>query len=142
MSETEKIKDLKRPMFTSHKQDWRTPRALFQALDAEFSFNFDPCPVKQTFDGLAVAWKSRSFCNPPYSDIGKWIEKAWHEATLGKTVVLLVPARTDTIWWHEYCMRAREIRFIKGRLRFNDGKGKATFPSAIVIFQQHKKEAV
>lgn len=80
-----------------------------------------------------------TFCNPPYGrEIGKWTRKAMKEAKLGKTVVLLVPSRTDTVWWHQIMdfMEARdEIRFIKGRLKFGDAKNSAPFPSAVIVFR-------
>lgn len=126
-------------LFTSLRQDWRTPKAFYQSLDAEFNFTFDPCPKLPSFDGLSCEWGERSFCNPPYKDLKKWIPKAFLEAKKGKIVVLLVPARTDTIWWHEYCLKAQEIRFIKGRLSFDDDGGRATFPSAIIIFRNQNE---
>lgn len=89
------------------------------------------------WDGLYINWGSRTFCNPPYSQIKYWIRKAWEESQLGKTVVLLIPSRTDTRWWHEYVMKG-EIRFIRGRLRFGSAKFNAPFPSAIVIFKGAK----
>lgn len=132
----------RKAVFTSHRQDWRTSRALYQALDAEFGFDFDPCPANPDFDGLAVPWGSVNFCNPPYSEVRQWVAKAAQEAAQGKVVVLLIPARTDTIWWHEHIMRADEIRFIKGRLRFGDGPGRATFPSAIVVWRGGERISV
>lgn len=122
--------------FSSLRQNWRTPKALYQGLDAEFGFDFDPCPVNPKFDGLNVEWHQCNFVNPPYGrQIGKWIDKGWKEYQKGKTVVFLIPSRTDTKWWHQYCMKATEIRFIKGRLHFDDQKSPAPFPSAIVIFK-------
>jgi site-specific DNA-methyltransferase (adenine-specific) len=79
-------------------------------------------------------WNSPCFVNPPYSEILPWMEKAALEARAGKTVVLLVPARTDTRWWHEFAMKAKEIRFIRGRLKFGNAKTGAPFPSAVVVF--------
>lgn len=122
--------------FSSLRSDWRTPKALYQGLDAEFHFDFDPCPANPKFDGLKVGWQQSNFVNPPYGrDIGRWFAKAWEEYQKGKTVVFLVPSRTDTKWWHQYCMKATEIRFIKGRLYFDDGDGRAPFPSAIIVFK-------
>jgi site-specific DNA-methyltransferase (adenine-specific) len=73
--------------------------------------------------------------NPPYGrEIGKWMKKAVEEWKRGNTVVCLVPARTDTAWWHDYAIKG-EIRFIRGRLKFGGGKSSAPFPSAIVIFR-------
>lgn len=80
-------------------------------------------------------WLSPCFVNPPYSEIGPWMEKAVLEHTAGKIVVMLVPSRTDTRWWHNHAMLASEIRFVKGRLKFGGAKHNAPFPSAIVIFR-------
>lgn len=123
---------------TSLSPHWGTPKALYDQLNQEFNFNFDPCPLNcLDFDGLSCEWGSSTFCNPPYGrEITKWIEKAYNESLiLGKTVVLLIPARTDTKWWHNYIMKAYEIRFIKGRLKFGDAKNNAPFPSVVVIFK-------
>lgn len=134
--------------FMSQRGNWKTPKVLFQALYAEFHFDCDPCPPENRKDqliycadmfrkdGLKMEWGKTSYCNPPYGrEITQWIAKAYKEAKKGKTVVLLVPSRTDTAWWHDYCMKADEIRFIKGRLHFDDGPTGAPFPSAIVIFR-------
>src|SRR5687767_3777162 len=130
---------LNRGLFTSQRGDWKTPRALYQALDAEFRFDFDPCPAKPKINGLERGWGNVSFVNPPYGkEVGKWIQKGYEENLKGKTVVFLEPSRTDTRWWHNYIMRADEIRFIKGRLRFDDQKNSAPFPSAIVVFKCKK----
>lgn len=127
--------------FMSERGDWRTPKVLYQALDAEFGFDCDPCPPESTCDGLSREWGQVNFVNPPYGrQIGRWIAKAYSEAAKGKVVVLLVPSRTDTSWWHDYCMKADEIRFLRGRLRFDDGPTNAPFPSAIVIFKQGNKD--
>ena len=125
-------------LFTSMRGDWKTPKAVYQTLDAEFGFDFDPCPVKPTFDGLNIEWGGVScFVNPPYgTEIGKWIKKGYEQYLKGKTVVFLIPSRTDTRWWHDYVMKAKEIRFIKGRLKFDDQKNSAPFPSAIVIYEK------
>lgn len=127
--------------FSSARMDWQTPTAVYDALDAEFGFTHDPCPVVDEYgpfwrmDGLSSEWGQVSFCNPPYgTEIGKWVKKAWQEWKQGRTVVLLIPSRTDTQWWHRYVMEATEIRFIEGRLRFGDAINPAPFPSAIVVF--------
>lgn len=122
-------------LFSSQSDRWNTPHSLYQALNAEFNFDYDPCPPKPDFDGLVIEWKTTNFVNPPYSQISKWIEKGYTEHLKGKTVVFLIPSRTDTKWWHEYCMKAKEIRFIKGRLKFGGSKNSAPFPSCIVIFE-------
>jgi hypothetical protein len=127
---------MKNVHFSSQKMDWKTPKAVYQILDAEFSFNHDPCPPKYKVDGLKSEWEGSNYVNPPYGrELPKWIEKGFSEWKKGKTVVFLVPSRTDTRWWHDYCMKATEIRFIKGRLKFDDQKNSAPFPSAIVIFE-------
>jgi hypothetical protein len=123
--------------FSSERQNWKTPKAFYQALDAEFSFDFDPCPPRAGFDGLSVEWGMINYVNPPYEDCAKWCQKAYEESLKGKTIVLLIPSRTDTRYWHDYVMRANEIRFIKGRLKFDDQKYNAPFPSAIIVFKPH-----
>jgi site-specific DNA-methyltransferase (adenine-specific) len=116
--------------------DWRTPEALYQRLNAEFCFDFDPCPPDPGFDGLAVEWGRSNFVNPPYGrQLPKWIAKAHHEAGKGNTVVLLIPSRTDTRWWHDHVMTAHEIRYIKGRLTFQGAKHPAPFPSCVVVWR-------
>jgi site-specific DNA-methyltransferase (adenine-specific) len=121
-----------RTLFSSASIHWRTPAAIYKELDAEFHFTFDPCPINGD-GGLERSWKRRRvFCNPPYGRaIASWLAKA-REARLA---VFLLPARTDTIWWHEHALKADEIRFIQGRLRFNEGKGRATFPSVILVYR-------
>jgi phage N-6-adenine-methyltransferase len=129
--------------YLSQTDLWSTPQATFNELHAEFDFNLDPCATpenakcpmyftKET-DGLKQNWRGfRVFMNPPYGrEIGKWMRKACESDTL---VVCLVPARTDTQWWHDYAMKG-EIRFIKGRLKFGGANNSAPFPSAIVIFK-------
>jgi site-specific DNA-methyltransferase (adenine-specific) len=94
-------------------------------------------PPLHDFNGLDVEWRERNFVNPPYGrEIGKWLKKGFEEANKGKLVVFLIPSRTDTAWWHDFVMKAKEIRFIKGRLRFDNQKGSAPFPSCVVIFKQ------
>jgi len=122
--------------FSSQCLDWQTPKAVYDELNKEFMFDFDPCPPNPTFDGLIIPWKYSNFVNPPYGrEISKWLKKGYEESLLGKTVVFLIASRTDTRWWHNYCMKAKEIRFIKGRLKFGDAVNSAPFPSAIVIFR-------
>lgn len=126
---------------------WATPQKLFDELDGEFGFDLDPCAVPENAkcgayfgpedDGLAQNWGGRKvFCNPPYSDIKRWVAKCYEESRKpGTVVVMLIPARTDTSYFHEYIYGKAEIRFIRGRLKFNDGKGSAPFPSMIVIYK-------
>ena len=123
--------------FSSQTDRWFTPRWLYDNLDAEFHFDFDPAlktKVNWATDGLSVDWGKATFCNPPYSDIDRWVTKAYREHLKEKTVVLLIPSRTDTRWWHDYIMRAAEVRFIKGRITFEGAKAGAPFPSCIVVF--------
>lgn len=124
--------------YSSQRLDWKTPKAVYQTLNAEFSFDHDPCPPNYKIDGLVSDWGGSNFVNPPYGrELPKWIEKGFKEAQKGKIVVFLIPSRTDTRWWHEFCMKATEIRFIKGRLKFDDQKNSAPFPSAIVVFKSN-----
>lgn len=123
---------------TSIRQDWRTPKAFYQALNAEFNFVYDPCPSNHKNDGLFLDWDGPAFINPPFKGIEKWVKKAYEESQLGKIMVMLIPSRTDTRWWHDYCMKADEIRFIKGRLQYGDCKKQAPFPSCIIVFMGKK----
>lgn len=121
--------------FSSGNDDWATPEDVYDGLHAEFDFNFDPCPLHSEFDGLLAEWGVRNFCNPPYSKLKSWVEKAFRESMKGKLVVMLIPSRTDTIAWHRYVLPwAKEIRFLKGRLRFGSSAGRAPFPSCVVVF--------
>jgi site-specific DNA-methyltransferase (adenine-specific) len=138
-------------LFSSGNDSWSTPLHIFEDLDSEFNFDFDPCPLNtnpkltgtlfdtdeepKPFDGLIADWGESNFVNPPYSNISAWMEKAYTEHKKGKTIVMLVPARTDTRWFHKYCLpEAKEIRFCKGRLKFGFSKNSAPFPSMIIIF--------
>ena len=133
-------------LFTSKKQDWETPQDFYDNLDDEFHFTLDPCAshdnakcekyYTEEDDGLTKSWEGETvFMNPPYGRvIGHWMKKAREESLKSNTrVVCLVPARTDTRWFHDNCMDA-ELRFIKGRIRFS-GKDPAPFPSMIVVFR-------
>lgn len=126
---------LNRGLFTSASQDWKTPDDLYRDLDNEFHFNDDPCPLDFMTDGLSRSWGTSTYCNPPYNQISKWVEKAHQESLLGKTVVMLLPSRTDNQWFHNCLKWAAEIRFIRGRLHFNGSKINAPFPSVIIIFK-------
>lgn len=124
--------------------NWRTPPELYRRLDEEFHFDFDPCPYPRPagFDGLNCFWKNSNFVNPPYGakNIPKWVKKGVLEAKLGKLSVFLLPASTDDRWFHEWVLPfAREIRFIRGRLKFLDpehggNRQGAIFASMIVVF--------
>lgn len=133
-------------LMTSNSDEWATPIKFYQELNSEFQFTLDPCATIENHkcdmfytkesNGLEHSWKGyRVFCNPPYGkEISKWVEKAYRENLLNKTfVVMLLPARTDTKWFHNFIYKKHEIRFIKGRLKFNDGKQSAPFPSMLVI---------
>jgi hypothetical protein len=125
---------MNRVHFTSERQNWKTPKAFYSELDKEFHFADDPCPTNPRENGLLRAWKSPAFVNPPYNNIKEWVKKGYEESLKGVESIFLIPSRTDTKWWHEFCMRAKEIRFIKGRLHFDDQKNPAPFPSCLVIF--------
>jgi phage N-6-adenine-methyltransferase len=134
------------PLFGSKSDEWPTPQYLFDALNSEFGFTLDACATSanakcakfftKAEDGLAQDWSGETlFMNPPYGrNIGRWVEKAYLTSCQGSTVVCLLPARTDTRWWHRFVMKG-EIRFLRGRLRFQGGKHAAPFPSAIVVFR-------
>jgi phage N-6-adenine-methyltransferase len=141
--------------FSSRNHDWRTPRALFDALDAEFTFTLDAAAsadnalcdeyITEAQDALSQPWTGVAWCNPPYGDgIGKWVAKGLAESrSTAEVVVMLVPARTETAWWHESAMRADEIRLIRGRVSFGGGSQEnpeshnAPFPSCLLIFRRH-----
>lgn len=134
-------------MFSSKTDLWETPQAFFDCLNSEFNFDIDVCATSEnakcnTFftkeqDGLTQPWRGVCWCNPPYGrEIGKWVQKAYFSSKDdGATVVMLLPARTDTKWFHEYIYHQSEIRFIKGRLKFGDSANSAPFPSMVVIFR-------
>ena len=128
---------INKALFSSASDNWSTPKDVYVTLNDEFNFDFDPCPLEQWpyIDGLKVEWGERNFVNPPYSKIKYWCKKAYEEWQKGKTVVMLIPSRTDTKYWHDYIMKATEIRFIKGRLKFGKAKNSAPFPSAIIVFK-------
>jgi DNA N-6-adenine-methyltransferase (Dam) len=121
--------------FSSASTEWATPEAVYQGLHAEFDFTLDPCPLGGTVDGTSpdVQWAGRRvFCNPPY---GPGIRPFLDRALEADIAVFLLPARTDTKWFHEVVLpHAQEIRFLRGRLKFGQAKNSAPFPSMIVIF--------
>ena len=128
-------------LMTSLSPHWATPKWLYDELDNEFNFDFDPCPLGGGIDGLSILWGRRNYINPPYGrTIGLWIKRAYEDSLSGGLDVMLLPARTDTKWFHLYCMKAHEIRWIKGRLKFGDAKNSAPFPSMIVIFLPSTQE--
>lgn len=143
---------------TSLDDTWTTPRDLFDKLNAEFNFGLDAAALQSSTlvpdnwygpdhpdpaarDALRIDWNHNSrgkpiWLNPPYGrTIKDWMRKASEVAAGGGTVVCLVPARTDTNWWHDYCINAHEIRYIRGRLKFGNQNNSAPFPSAIVIMK-------
>jgi site-specific DNA-methyltransferase (adenine-specific) len=136
-------------LFSSQNPSWSTPQELFDEMDAEFGFTLDPCADDDNHkcgryytkeqDGLAQDWSGEVvFCNPPYGrQIGKWVEKAFREVYAGgcRTAVLLLPARTETKWFHDFIYHRAEIRFIRGRIRFDGAVYNAPFPSMVVIFR-------
>ena len=132
---------------TTGKYEWGTPQRLFDELDREFHFTRDVCASRENFkvtsywdkgdNALAdhQKWVGTLWMNPPYGrGIAMWLKKAY-ESRATATTVCLIPARTCSRWWHQWAMRADEIRFIKGRLRFQGAEDGAKFPSAIVIFK-------
>ena len=135
-------------LFSSNSNEWYTPKDLFDKLHEEFQFTLDPCCTESSAlcdkyytakdDGLQQDWSGDIvFMNPPYGRaIKHWVEKAYTESKRGATVVCLIPARTDTAYWHDYCFKG-EVRFLRGRLSFSN-KGTAPFPSAVVIFRGDK----
>ncbi len=149
----------------TQKDEWETPQWLFDHLNEEFHFNFDAAATYEngkcntiSSDSLNIPWYKglgmpsggRVWLNPPYSagNIDRFMQKAYEESLKGALVVCLVPCATDTRWWHNYAMKAQEIRFIKGRVRFvgydENGKQVAkspTFSSCVVIFKPPRKEA-
>ncbi len=138
-------------MFSSKTDQWSTPQAFFDELDREFSFTLDPCADTENHkcaryftaeeDGLVQDWSGeRVFCNPPYGRaIYKWVEKCYREGCKdGTIVVLLIPARTDTAYFHDFILNRAEVRFIRGRLKFGDSTTGAPFPSMLAIFRGPK----
>lgn len=144
---------MNKALLSSENMNWCTPQDFFNKLDREFHFVLDAAATEKSAkcaryftpetDRLSQSWDvgGAVFCNPPYGrQIGAWVEKAYTEATRGGyTVVLLIPARTDTQYFHDFIYRKAEIRFIRGRLKFTDEEGNAKqsapFPSMVVIYR-------
>lgn len=133
-------------LLTSLTDEWETPQDLFEELDSEFHFTLDVCANAQNHkcaqyytkadDGLKMPWGGVIWCNPPYGrEVGKWVEKC---ANYHGLAVMLLPARTDTRWFHEFIYNKAEVRFIKGRLKFGGSKNSAPFPSMVVVFRKEK----
>lgn len=144
-------------LLSSKNMCWCTPQDFFDKLNAEFGFVLDPAATDKTAkcslyytpetDGLSQSWNCGGavFCNPPYGrEIGKWVRKAFEEAQAGATVVMLIPARTDTSYFHDYIYGKAEIRFLRGRLHFTDENGTqyppAPFASMVVIYNRQEAE--
>tara|TARA_Y100000296_G_scaffold52720_1_gene60325 strand:+ start:1356 stop:1889 length:534 start_codon:yes stop_codon:yes gene_type:complete len=136
--------------FSSASAEWDTPQAFFDKLDKQFQFTLDPCATPASAkcdkyfteedDGLAQDWRGHTvFVNPPYGrGIGAWLKKGYQESKQhNTTVVMLVPARTDTKWWHDYVMKAKEVHLVRGRLKFGGSENAAPFPSAVVVFHSN-----
>ena len=133
-------------LFSSKTELWATPQEFFDKLNEEFGFTLDPCALPDNAkcakfftpedDGLAQDWSGeRVFCNPPYGrKIAAWVKKCHDEAQKGTLVVMLIPARTDTSYFHDYIYHKAEIRFVRGRLKFGSASQGAPFPSMVVIY--------
>jgi phage N-6-adenine-methyltransferase len=138
-------------LYASATEEWSTPRAFFDKLNRRYHFTLDPAATPENAlcstyftkedDGLAQDWKKhRVFCNPPYGrQIGKWAQKSFEAAQGGALVVLFVPARVDTRWFHDWVQDKAEIRFIRGRLRFGQADTSAPFPSMLAIYSPHRR---
>lgn len=134
-------------LFSSRTEEWPTPQEFYDRLDEEFNFTLDPCATAENAkcatyftkeqDGLSQDWgKHVVFCNPPYGRaIGPWVQKCHDAAEQGATVVLLIPSRTDTRYFHDWIYGRAELRFVKGRLRFGEATASAPFPSLVAVFR-------
>ena len=139
---------LNKHIFTSNSEDWETPQALYDLLNEKYHFDLDACADETNFkhevyfskeeNSLEQTWFGTVFMNPPYGpQIKKWVAKAYSESQKGNcTVVCLLPSRTDTVWFHDFCTKGN-ITFIKGRLKFSNSKSSAPFPSMITVFKQN-----
>lgn len=133
----------------NNSNHWQTPQWLYDELDREFNFDFDPCPNYADFDGLIIDWGHSNFINPPYDRVNKpkFIQKAYSEWKKGKTCVLLIPSATGTKQFHDLILPNAEIRFLKGRIAFVKGgeprdskaTAKGKHDSMLVIFRGEKK---
>ena len=135
-------------IYTHTHTDWATPQDLFDRLNDEFHFTLDPCSTDenakcekhytQEQDGLAQDWAGETvYCNPPYGKGAEaWVRKCYEHSLDGGTAVMLIPSRTDVSWFHDWVLGKAEIRFVRKRLRFGDGKYKAPFPSMVLVYRQ------
>lgn len=132
--------------FESATVEWPTPQDIYEPLFAEFGFTLDVAAnssnakCKQFFDketnGLAQKWSGVCWCNPPYGkDLKNWVKKAAIETWHGVTTVMLIPVRSNTVWWHQYCLPFGEIRFVKGRPKFGNAKEGLPWPLAVIVFR-------
>lgn len=135
-------------LFSSNTCEWETPLSFFRQLDAVHHFTLDVCATPENAkcaeyftkeqNGLSQEWRGRCWMNPPYGrEISAWMRKAYESVSWGECDLCccLVPARTDTAWWHEYAMKGK-ITFIRGRLKFGGCSNSAPFPSAVVLFRR------
>ena len=124
---------------TRDSDNYATPKKFYNKINKEFNFDYDPCPFKSEFDGLQESWYGNIYINPPYSGIEPFIQKGIEEIKKGnaKKCVYLIPVRSDTKYWHNLIMKyASEIRFVQGRLNFNESKSPAPFPCVLIIFDE------
>jgi phage N-6-adenine-methyltransferase len=149
-------KNTQKTMFSSKTGEWSTPQEFFDKLNWRFGpFDLDPCAAihntkcanfyTEAEDGLSKDWTGHTvFINPPYGKgIDKWIKKGYDASRDGETrVVMLIPSRTDTKYWHNYVMKASEVYFLKGRLKFGDSVNSAPFPSAVIVFDGANKQQI
>ncbi len=142
-------------LFSSKRHDWDTPWPLFMEVHKEFGFTLDAAASKDNAkvkrflsiedDALALDWSEISkggavWLNPPYGrQIGKWIQKAYETSLTGVPVVCLTFCRPDTLWWHNFAMRAAEVRLIKGRVSFGQNAGPAPAPSCLLVFDESRR---
>lgn len=142
---------MNKALFTSNREDWTTPQWLFDELNEEFDFTLDAAASDENHkcrkyytereNGLTRSWEGETvFCNPPYGrKIASWVKKAYEEGQKpGTTVVLLIPSRTDTRFFHDYILGKAEIRFLKGRLKFGGAQNSAPFPSLIAVYGENR----
>lgn len=143
---------MNKALFATNRQDWGTPKTFFDLLDQEFHFTIDICASEDNAkcpryftiedDSLSFTWPANEtiYCNPPYGrEVGKWLEKGWEARGNGSTVVFLLPARTDTKWFHEW-VSLGEVRFLQGRIIFEGAAAGAPFPSLLLIFRPKKTQ--
>jgi len=141
-------------LYSSATDDWPTPRAFFDKLNRRYHFTLDPCASAENAvcltyftreqDGLAQDWGThRVFCNPPYGrEIGKWARKCFEASQGGALVVLFVPARTCTRWFHDWVQDKAAVEFCKGRFKFGDGKTSAPFPSMLAVYSPERPATI